>query len=322
MSLKTADKAAVQPLTPTFTASDYSKFFTAGALCCTLSHGFMTPIDVVKTRIQIDPALKGFNLLSGARKIVAAEGPRGLITGAGPTFVGYFLQGGAKFAGYEAAKKYLVDLSGSREAAIENRTAIYLGGAAIAEFFADILLTPAEATRIRLVSNPKFANGMVPAFTKILKTEGVGSLYAGFIPILCKQIPYAIGQFTVNERCLEYIYGRMTPEKRKNLSNTQHFGITLTSGIIAGFAAAILSHPADTLLSQINKGHGPEGSQVSRLVALAKQAGFRGLFAGLGPRMIMTAGLVSSQFIMYGWIKKALGAPPGIEIHKETKAPK
>jgi solute carrier family 25 phosphate transporter 3 len=163
---------------------------------------------------------------------------------------------------------------------------------------------------------------MVPAFTKILKTEGVGSLYAGFIPILCKQIPYAIGQFTVNERCLEYIYGRMTPEKRKNLSNTQHFGITLTSGIIAGFAAAILSHPADTLLSQINKGHGPEGSQVSRLVALAKQAGFRGLFAGLGPRMIMTAGLVSSQFIMYGWIKKALGAPPGIEIHKETKAPK
>jgi hypothetical protein len=55
----------------------------------TSSHGFMTPIDVVKTRIQIDPALKGFNLLSGARKIVAAEGPRGLITGAGPTFVGY-----------------------------------------------------------------------------------------------------------------------------------------------------------------------------------------------------------------------------------------
>lgn len=135
---------------------------------------------------------------------------------------------------------------------------------------------------------------MVPAFTKILKTEGVGSLYAGFIPILCKQIPYAIGQFTVNERCLEYIYGRLTPEKRKNLSNTQHFGITLTSGIIAGFAAAILSHPADTLLSQINKGHGPEGSQVSRLVALAKQAGFRGLFAGLGPRMSESA-LVQTQ---------------------------
>lgn len=71
-----------------------------------------------------------------------------------------------------------------------------------------------------------------------------------------------------------------------------------------------------------------------RLVVLAKEAGFRGLFAGLGPRMLMTAGLVSSQFLMYGAIKdgeitvscmehlidddiSALGAPPGLEIHKD-----
>jgi solute carrier family 25 (mitochondrial phosphate transporter), member 3 len=73
-----------------------------------------------------------------------------------------------------------------------------------------------------------------------------------------------------------------------------------------------------------------------RLAILAKEAGFRGLFAGLGPRMIMTAGLVSSQFLIYGGIKDgqyivyivhqvdstdeiypAMGAPPGLEIHKE-----
>ncbi|WRT67136.1 uncharacterized protein IL334_004102 [Kwoniella shivajii] len=312
-----AKDAVNEPLTPNFSPKDYSTFFLAGALCCTLSHGAMTPIDVVKTRIQIDPALKGFNLLSGGRSIVAAEGTKGLLTGFGPTAVGYLFQGGAKFAGYEAAKKYLVELSGSRESAIKNRTAIYLGGAAIAEFFADILLTPLEATRIRLVSNPKYADGLVSGLTKIATTEGVGSLYAGFIPILCKQVPYAIGQFTVNERCTEFIYNRMTPEAKANLSSTKQFGITLGSGIVAGFAAAILSHPADTLLSQINKGHGPKGPMVSRLVALGKEAGFRGLFAGLGPRMIMTAGLVSSQFLMYGWIKTAMGARPGIEIHKE-----
>ncbi|WVN86796.1 uncharacterized protein L203_101968 [Cryptococcus depauperatus CBS 7841] len=305
------------PLTPTFTSKDYGIFFTAGALCCTLSHGAMTPIDVVKTRIQIDSSLKGFSLLKGGRHIVAAEGTKGLLTGFGPTAVGYLLQGGAKFAGYEASKKYLVELSGSKENAVKNRTAIYLGGAAIAEFFADILLTPAEATRIRLVSDPKYANGLLSGFTKILTTEGIGSLYAGFIPILAKQVPYAIGQFTVNERVTEFIYNRMTTETKENLSGSSKFGITLGSGIVAGFAAAVLSHPADTLLSQINKGHGPQGSMVYRLGVLAKQAGVVGLFAGLGPRMVMTAGLVSSQFIMYGWIKTALGAKPGIEIHKE-----
>ncbi|KAL7423949.1 Delta(24)-sterol C-methyltransferase [Cryptotrichosporon argae] len=308
-------------LTPNFSAKDYTSFFLAGALCCTLSHGGMTPIDVVKTRIQIDPALKGHSLLSGGRHIVAHEGAKGLLTGFGPTAVGYFFQGGAKFAGYEAAKKKLVELAGSQDVAVKNRTAIYLGGAAIAEFFADILLTPLEATRIRLVSDPKYATGLVSGLTKIASTEGFSSLYAGFIPILLKQVPYAIGQFTVNERATEAIYNALGPERKARLSPTQNFGITLTSGVIAGFAAAVLSHPADTLLSQINKGHGPKGSMVTRLYALGKEAGVRGLFAGLGPRMIMTAGLVSSQFIMYGYIKQAMGARPGIEIHKdEAKA--
>lgn len=63
----------------------------------------MAAIDVVKTRIQIDPGLKGKSLLTAGRSIVAAEGPRGLLTGFGPTAVGYLLQGGAKFAGYEAS---------------------------------------------------------------------------------------------------------------------------------------------------------------------------------------------------------------------------
>lgn len=40
-----------------------------------------------------------------------------------------------------------------------------------------------------------------------------------------------------------------------------------------------------------------------RLRVLAQKAGLRGLFAGLGPRMVMTAGLVSGQFLMYGAIK-------------------
>lgn len=40
-------------------------------------------------------------MLTAGRKIVAAEGTRGLLTGFGPTAVGYLVQGGAKFAGYE-----------------------------------------------------------------------------------------------------------------------------------------------------------------------------------------------------------------------------
>ena len=98
---------------------------------------------------------------------------------------------------------------------------------------------------------------------------------------------------------------------------------TLTSGVIAGIAAAILSHPADTLLSKINGGRdsqgllpGGEGSNMKRLLVLAKETGFSGLWNGLMPRIFMTCFLVSGQFLLYSHIKKALNAPAGIDIHK------
>ena len=53
-------------------------------------------------------------------------------------------------------------------------------------FFADILLTPLEATRIRLVSERGYATGLMTGFARLAREEGVAGLYAGFLPILCK----------------------------------------------------------------------------------------------------------------------------------------
>ena len=73
------------------------------------------------------------------------------------------------------------------ESASNNRTAVYLASSAMAEFFADIALCPLEATRIRLVSDPKFASGLIGGFGKIYSQEGFGAFYSGFGPILFKQ---------------------------------------------------------------------------------------------------------------------------------------
>ena len=125
-------------------------------------------------------------MVNGFRQVISKEGAGALLTGFGPTALGYALQGAFKFGGYEFFKKTFIDLVGV-EAARENRTAIYLGASGVAEFFADIALCPLEATRIRLVSQPTFANGLVGGFSKILKNEGVGAFYSGFGPILFKQ---------------------------------------------------------------------------------------------------------------------------------------
>ncbi|KAK3717486.1 mitochondrial phosphate carrier protein [Vermiconidia calcicola] len=306
-------------LTPDFYATDYLKFFGAGALAACGTHGAATPIDVVKTRIQVDDKLKGQNMIRAARTIVAGEGASALLTGFGPTAVGYLVQGGGKFMGYEFFKKKFVDLAGTEQTATKYRMPIYLSASAAGEFFADIALCPLEATRIRLVSQRGFATGLIPGFMRLAREEGFRGFYSGFVPLVFKQVPYAIGQFSVHEFANEAIFRAMGNERKAKLSHLESTGVELASGMAAGVAAAVLSHPADTLLSAINKGAGDKSqSTTARVFGLAKEFGpMRLLTAGLAPRIVMTVGLVAGQFVIYAQCKQLVSAPPGIEIHKE-----
>ena len=140
----------------------------------------------MKTRIQLDPLIYNKGMIGGFRQVIAREGAGALWTGFGPTAAGYFLQGAFKFGGYELFKQQFINYFGY-ETASNNRTAVYLASSAAAEFFADIALCPLEATRIRLVSQPTFASGLISGFGKIYSQEGIAAFYSGFGPILFKQ---------------------------------------------------------------------------------------------------------------------------------------
>ncbi|MCJ1443868.1 MAG: mitochondrial phosphate carrier protein [Stictis urceolatum] len=291
----------------------YSRFALAGAVCCAVTHGGLTPVDVVKTRIQLDPATYNKGMIGTFRQVIANEGAGALLTGVGPTFAGYFLQGAFKFGGYELFKQQWISALGY-ETASNNRTAVYLASAATAEFFADIALCPLEATRIRLVSNPAFASGLIGGFGRIAREEGMAAFYSGFGPILFKQVPYTMAKFVVYEKVAEAVWKRMDKETTSAGMQTT---VNLGSGLIAGFAAAIVSQPADTMLSKINKTKGAPGQgTTSRLIQIAKELGLRGSFGGIGARLFMVGTLTAGQFAIYGDIKKALGATGGVEISK------
>ncbi|BFZ60746.1 mitochondrial phosphate carrier protein [Saitoella coloradoensis] len=308
-------KAAAQQANPVAPSGVdlYSRFALAGALCCAITHGALTPVDVVKTRIQLDPVTYNRGLIGGFRQVIASEGAGALLTGFGPTAAGYFLQGAFKFGGYEFWKKTFIEQVGV-DNAVNNRTAIYLASSALAEFFADVALCPLEATRIRLVSQPTFANGLVGGFSRIVKEEGFGALYGGFVPLLFKQVPYTMAKFVVFERANEAIYTALGLNKSE-VSGSKATGINLSSGLIAGAAAAVVSQPADTLLSKINKTPRlPGEGVVGALARLARELGLKGSFSGLGPRIVMVGTLTAGQFAIYADIKKVLGATGGVEI--------
>jgi len=286
----------------------YLKGAAAGGICCSITHGALTPVDVVKTRVQLDPVKYNTGLIGGFRTIIAEEGAMALTTGLGATAAGYFVQGWFKFGGVEFFKIKAVETLGE-EAAWEKKTAIYLGAAAGAETIADIFLCPLEAVRIRSVSDPSFCDGLADGFVKMAKLEGIGGFYAGLVPILAKQVPYTMAKFAVQGEAADAIYASMgkTPAE---LSSSTNLGISLGSGVIAGVASAIISHPADTLLSKVNKkGAGGDGPMMTRLMNIAKEVGFVNLCTvGLIPRCVMIGTLTAGQFGIFDTVMNALGA--------------
>ena len=89
-----------------------------------------------------------------------------------------------------------------------------------------------------------------------------------------------------------------------------NLGVSLTSGVIAGVAAAIISHPADTLLSKVNvPGAGGEGAIMTRLGRIAGEIGFVNLCTtGLGARCVMIGTLTALQFAIFDTVMGSLGA--------------
>merc|ERR1712195_81237 len=165
-----------------FGTSYYLKGALAGGIFCSLTHGAACPIDVVKTRMQLDPVKYNQGLVGGFRQVIAEEGAMALSTGLGPTAQGYFIQGWFKFGGVELCKIQFVRTLGE-ESAFRNQTPIYLASAAMAEFVADIFLCPYEACRIRLVSDPTYATSMVGTAKRLVAENGV---MGGFYSALCQ----------------------------------------------------------------------------------------------------------------------------------------
>jgi len=288
----------------------YVKAALAGGICCSITHGALCPVDVVKTRIQLDPIKYNRGLIGGFKQVVAEEGMMGLTTGLGPTVVGYFIQGWFKFGGVEFFKVQMAQAFGP-QGAWDNRTAIYLGASAAAEFIADIFLCPLEATRIRLVSNPSYASGLFSCATRLAKEEGVlRGFYSGFGPILFKQVPYTMAKFAVQGKAAETIADKVIGQKVETLQGGTKLSVSLLSGVIAGVAAAIISHPADTLLSKVNKaGAGGEGSILTRLGRIASEIGFVKLATvGLGARCVMIGALTAGQFLLFDIVMDITGA--------------
>jgi len=299
---------------PYGSAEYYGLCAVGGLLSCGLTHTAVVPLDIVKCLIQVDAA-KYKNISTGFKVSVAEEGIRGLAKGWAPTLIGYSIQGVGKFGFYEAFKIFYGNLLGEENSYVW-RTSLYLAASASAEFFADIGLAPLEAVKVRIQTKPGFANTLREGFPKILREEGMSGFYKGLPPLWGRQIPYTMMKFAAFERTVEALYEYVVPKKRADCTKGEQLLVTFAAGYIAGVFCAVVSHPADTIVSKLNN---EKGLTIGDAV---KRIGYAGLWKGLTTRIIMVGTLTALQWFIYDSFKVAVGIPrpPPPEMPASLKA--
>jgi solute carrier family 25 phosphate transporter 3 len=287
---------------PLYSGEYYGYCTVGGILSCGLTHAAVTPLDVVKCNMQTDPK-KYKSIGTGFGVTVREGGYLGLVRGWGPTLVGYSVQGAGKFGLYEFFKKYYADLAGE-ENAKAYKTFIFLAGSASAEFFADIGLCPFEAVKVKVQTQPGWAKGLSDGLPKLYAAEGLGGLYKGLQPLWGRQIPYTMMKFACFENTVEALYKYVVPKPKSDCSKQEQLGVSFVAGYIAGVFCAVVSQPADNLVSKLNSQPGATAGGIISEMGLVK------LFtAGLPLRIAMVGTLTGLQWGIYDAFKAYVGLP-------------
>jgi len=283
----------------------YAKCMLGGAIACGVTHAGITPLDVAKCNMQVNSA-KYNGLGSTIKLLLKEEGANGIWKGFGPTLVGYSLQGMFKYGLYETFKDVYMNLAGE-EASEKYKPLIWLAGSASAEVFADIALCPLEMTKVKIQTSPNgtFPTAFGAAISEMRKTK-IETRYpfGSLVPLWSRQIPYTMAKFFFFEKIVSLFYTHVFTKPKETYSKGTQLGVTFTSGYLAGVVCAIVSHPADSLVSLLGKTEN-KGKSIGKI---ASETGVMTLATkGLGTRVIMIGTLTGFQWWIYDSFKSAMG---------------
>lgn len=278
----------------------YLRFSTSGAICCSAVHLAVTPIDVVKTKVQTDPE-KYSNVFGSFKKVIDEEGFNAFFTGWQPTFVGFFVWGGFTYVATEFLRRYFIQAAG--DAASSNEVLIILLSSGLSALIGAYIISPFESVRIRSVSQPNYGNSSIDVAKRMIEEEGLSSLFSAVPAFWLKEIPFAMAKFTVFDLSTAWMY-EAYPAAKEDLQLS--LLVSLIGGTLGGVAAAVVSNPADVTISSMKKTKSEMGP-LEAATKLVDKGGPPALFRGLSLRMVFYALVVSLQFLVYDSVRFALG---------------
>lgn len=98
-------------------------------------------------------------------------------------------------------------------------------------------------------------------------------------------------KFASFETIVEMIYNYL-PGQKSDYNKGAQTAVAFTGGYGAGILCAIVSHPADVMVSKLNANRLPGEAFGTAMSRIYKDIGFRGLWNGLPVRIVMIGTLV------------------------------
>ena len=281
----------------------YATCVTGGVLSSSIRWA-LVPLDVVKVKIQVNPTQYP-SIRSGLALLWNQDGVRGIFRGLGPTALAYACQTGTKYGAYEIFKDQLSTLVG-RDNAERYKGLIYVSSAGLAEACADVLMCPFEQLKVKVQTSQTFPQNTMTGLWRMMRNPHKYHFpFGSLAPLMGRQIPSTIANFYVFENTVDTVYTHVLQgSSRDEYSTKVQLVVTLFAGYVAGLVSAVISHPADTLVSVKSL---PE-NRAKSLQTLIREIGIVKLAtAGLGPRVLMTGSIIAFQWWIYDSFKTAMG---------------
>lgn len=162
---------------------------------------------------------------------------------------------------------------------------------------------------------PPYARTLREGWSKVVAEEGFGGLYKGLVPLWGRQIPYTMVKFATFENAVNAIYGYLGKPK-ESYGTLAQTGVSFLGGYIAGIGCAVVSHPADVMVSKLNSDRKPGESAGKAMSRIYGNIGFSGLWNGLPVRIVMIGTLTAFQWLIYDSFKVTLGVS---SVRKELR---
>jgi solute carrier family 25 (mitochondrial phosphate transporter), member 3 len=267
-------------------------------------------------------------------------GVRGLLRGLGPTAAAYWFQTSTKYSLYEILKDQISantswDTTSVPAATAANRGTmalspppgwVYVVSAATAEAVAVVFMCPWEMVKVKLQttrnnSTNTFPSRFGPALAEMMRHRRAYNFPFGSLgPLWGRQVPGTIVNFYAFENTAQCLYNALGTQK-SDCSTLTQLSVTYGAGQVAGVCCAVVTHPADSLLSyqavwsSNNSGQHVSGQGSRRHYAVAQNlrdivrtvGWYRLATRGLATRMLVTGQVIAGQWLLYDTTKSLLG---------------